>query len=119
VGRNRTGSFRTDDVEATARELRAVGVTVSCPPEDRPYGTEAVFEVSGNEFGLLEPAEWGGAGRWGRAATAPVDAEVRPPGRGAEPWSAESGRSGRGPGHPLEGSVTTGLEELGHVAHGP
>lgn len=57
IGLTPTWSFHTDDCEATYDELRSNGVTFASGPEERPYGTEAVFEdCYGNRFSLLEPA---------------------------------------------------------------
>lgn len=58
IGKNPTWSFTTDDCEGTYESLRAEGVSFVRPPEERPYGVEAVFEdLYGNRFSLLEPLE--------------------------------------------------------------
>jgi catechol 2,3-dioxygenase-like lactoylglutathione lyase family enzyme len=50
-----TGVFATDDCRATYEELRARGVEFLSPPEEQPYGTEAVFkDNSGNWFSLTQ-----------------------------------------------------------------
>ena len=49
------GAFRTDDCRATYEELKARGVTFRGPPEERPYGIEAVLrDDSGNWFALVQ-----------------------------------------------------------------
>ena len=49
------GAFRTDDCRATYEELKARGVTFRGPPEERPYGIEAVIQDdSGNWFALVQ-----------------------------------------------------------------
>lgn len=51
------GVFRTANCEETYRQLKAKGVTFRQPPEQRPYGVEAVFEDnSGNWFSLTQPS---------------------------------------------------------------
>lgn len=50
------GVFHTADCRKTHEELAAKGVEFTQPPEDRPYGVEAVFkDDSGNWFSLTEP----------------------------------------------------------------
>jgi len=49
------GAFRTDDCRRTHAELSARGVEFLGPPEERPYGIEAVFkDDSGNWFALIQ-----------------------------------------------------------------
>ena len=48
-------AFRTDDCRRTYQELTARGVEFLGPPEERPYGVEAVFkDDSGNWFALIQ-----------------------------------------------------------------
>jgi catechol 2,3-dioxygenase-like lactoylglutathione lyase family enzyme len=45
--------FRVDDVRSTYEELVAKGVAFERPPEDQPWGTQAVFrDIDGNGFVL-------------------------------------------------------------------
>jgi catechol 2,3-dioxygenase-like lactoylglutathione lyase family enzyme len=49
------GALETADVMRDYQELRAKGVEFEKPPEDRPYGKEAVFrDDSGNWFSLVQ-----------------------------------------------------------------
>jgi catechol 2,3-dioxygenase-like lactoylglutathione lyase family enzyme len=49
------GVFRTDDCHATYEELKAKGVEFVSPPEEQPYGIEAVFrDGCGNQFSLTQ-----------------------------------------------------------------
>ena len=49
------GVFETDDVAATYRELSGKGVEFIQEPQQRPYGTEALFrDNSGNWFSLCQ-----------------------------------------------------------------
>ena len=58
VGRMPTWSFGTDNCHAAHEALSARGVNFVQPPEERPYGVEALFEdLYGNVFSLLEPKE--------------------------------------------------------------
>ena len=58
VGQGTTWVFATDDCRADYETLRGRGVTFSSPPQDQPYGVEAVFQdLYGNSFSLLQPAE--------------------------------------------------------------
>lgn len=52
--------LRVTDCVATVAELEANGVTILNPPEQRPYGTEALIrDNSGNWIVLVEPrTEW-------------------------------------------------------------
>lgn len=51
--------LRVDDCRKTYEELRAKGVEFPQPPEDRPYGVEAVMrDNSGNWLVLVEPREF-------------------------------------------------------------
>lgn len=56
VGKNPTWVFQTDNCHKTYETLRTKGVKFLSPPEQKPYGTEAIFEdLYGNKFSLLEP----------------------------------------------------------------
>jgi len=58
VGKMPTWSFATDDCRATYEALSARGVNFVQPPEERPYGVEALFQdLYGNVFSLLEQKE--------------------------------------------------------------
>ena len=49
------GAFRTNDCHATYEELKARGVEFRGPPQERPYGIEAVLkDDSGNWFALVQ-----------------------------------------------------------------
>src|SRR5258708_566252 len=49
------GVFETDDCRATYQDLSAKGVEFIQPPQDRPYGVEAVFKDGcGNWFSLTQ-----------------------------------------------------------------
>jgi predicted enzyme related to lactoylglutathione lyase len=49
------GVFRTDDCRATYEQLKAKGVEFVSPPEEQPYGIEAVFrDGCGNQFSLTQ-----------------------------------------------------------------
>lgn len=51
-----SGVFHTNDCRATYEELKAKGVEFIAPPEDRPYGVEALMkDNSGNWFSMTEP----------------------------------------------------------------
>jgi catechol 2,3-dioxygenase-like lactoylglutathione lyase family enzyme len=51
--------LRVDDCRKTYDELSAKGVEFPQPPEDRPYGVEAVMrDNSGNWLVLVEPKEF-------------------------------------------------------------
>lgn len=51
-------TFRTDDCEASVAALEAADVDITEAPQERPWGTEAMFaDPCGNEFGLFEPAK--------------------------------------------------------------
>ena len=55
------GVFYTKDCKATYEELKAKGVEFIAPPQERPYGVEAIIkDNSGNWFSLNQPAEWQG-----------------------------------------------------------
>lgn len=50
------GVLQTADCKKTYEELSAKGVVFKGPPEDRPYGIEAMLsDDSGNWFSLTEP----------------------------------------------------------------
>jgi predicted enzyme related to lactoylglutathione lyase len=52
------GVFDTDDCRATYEELKNKGVEFMSPPDERPYGIEALFkDNSGNWFSLTERKE--------------------------------------------------------------
>ena len=49
------GVFETDDCRATYADLSAKGVDFLSPPQEQPYGVEAVFrDNSGNWFSLTQ-----------------------------------------------------------------
>ncbi len=49
------GVFDTEDCRATYEELKGRGVEFLSPPQERPYGIEAVFkDNSGNWFSLTQ-----------------------------------------------------------------
>ena len=49
------GVFSTDDCQATYSELKAKGVEFVSPPQEQPYGVEAIFkDPSGNVFSLTQ-----------------------------------------------------------------
>ena len=49
------GVFDTEDCKATYEELRGKGVEFLSPPQERPYGVEAIFkDNSGNWFSLTQ-----------------------------------------------------------------
>ncbi len=49
------GVFDTDDCKATHEELKSKGVEFLSPPQERPYGVEAIFkDNSGNWFSLTQ-----------------------------------------------------------------
>lgn len=49
------GVFETDDCHATYDELKKKGVEFLSPPQERPYGIEAIFkDPSGNWFSLTQ-----------------------------------------------------------------
>jgi uncharacterized protein YndB with AHSA1/START domain/catechol 2,3-dioxygenase-like lactoylglutathione lyase family enzyme len=57
VGRNPTTVFEVDDCRTTYEALRERGVTFYSPPEDLPYGVQAVAaDLDGNSLVLLQPA---------------------------------------------------------------
>lgn len=52
------GVFNTSDCKATYEELKSRGVEFFSPPQERPYGIEAVFkDNSGNWFSLTQHKE--------------------------------------------------------------
>jgi catechol 2,3-dioxygenase-like lactoylglutathione lyase family enzyme len=52
------GVFNTSDCKATYEELKSRGVEFFSPPQERPYGVEAVFkDNSGNWFSLTQHKE--------------------------------------------------------------
>lgn len=56
VGKNPTAVLYTDDCQATHDELRDRGVVFTEPPQQKPFGLQAVFEdLYGNSYALLEP----------------------------------------------------------------
>ncbi len=49
------GVFNTDDCQKTYEELKAKGVEFLSPPEERPYGIEAILkDNSGNWFSMTQ-----------------------------------------------------------------
>jgi hypothetical protein len=55
AGKMGAGAFETDDCAATYAELSARGVAFRGPPQERPYGIEAVFsDDSGNWVALTQ-----------------------------------------------------------------
>jgi catechol 2,3-dioxygenase-like lactoylglutathione lyase family enzyme len=49
------GVFETDDVDADYERLSEQGVEFASPPQERPYGTEAIVkDNSGNWFSLTQ-----------------------------------------------------------------
>lgn len=49
------GVFNTADCRATYEELKRKGVEFLSPPQERPYGVEALFkDNSGNWFSLTQ-----------------------------------------------------------------
>lgn len=51
-----SGVFHTDDCQATYEDLKAKGVEFIAPPQERPYGVEAIMkDNSGNWFSVTEP----------------------------------------------------------------
>lgn len=56
VGQGTTWVFNADDCQKEYETLSARGVKFVSPPQERPYGIEALFEdLYGNGFSLLEP----------------------------------------------------------------
>ncbi|MFW6723999.1 VOC family protein [Streptomyces sp. MAR4 CNY-716] len=54
------GAFHTDDCRATYEKLRERGVDFIQEPQERPYGTEAIFrDDSGNWYSLTQRQEGG------------------------------------------------------------
>ncbi|KIF76018.1 glyoxalase [Streptomyces sp. 150FB] len=54
------GALATDDVHADYEALKARGVEFVQPPEERPYGIEAILrDDSGNVFSFTQPREGG------------------------------------------------------------
>ncbi|WP_407560237.1 VOC family protein [Streptomyces sp. 184] len=54
------GAFQTDDCRATYETLRKRGVDFVQEPQERPYGTEAIFrDDSGNWYSLTQRREGG------------------------------------------------------------
>ncbi len=50
------GVFRTADCQKTYEELKAKGVEFLQPPQERPYGIEALLrDPSGNWFSMTQP----------------------------------------------------------------
>lgn len=51
--------LNVDDCATTISELEAKGVVIINPPEERPYGVEALIrDNSGNWIVVVEPTEW-------------------------------------------------------------
>ncbi|MGA2112988.1 MAG: VOC family protein [Anaerolineales bacterium] len=58
VGKNPTIVFSVDDCRQTYTLLQGRGVKFDSPPEDLPYGIQAVAkDLYGNDLVLLEPRE--------------------------------------------------------------
>jgi uncharacterized glyoxalase superfamily protein PhnB len=58
IGKGTTWVLEVDNCRKTYEELTSRGVKFRGPPEERPYGTEAVFEdLYGNPWDLLEPKQ--------------------------------------------------------------
>ena len=58
VGHNPSIVFSVDDCRKTYETLRERGVEFDLPPEDLPYGVQAVArDLYGNSLVLLEPAQ--------------------------------------------------------------
>jgi catechol 2,3-dioxygenase-like lactoylglutathione lyase family enzyme len=56
TGRLGAGVFHTSDCRRTYEKLKIEGVKFRQPPDQRPYGIEAIFEDdSGNWFSLTQP----------------------------------------------------------------
>ena len=56
IGQNPTLVLRVDDCGATCAELRARGVEVAGPPEQAPWGLQAVVkDLYGNDLVLVQP----------------------------------------------------------------
>ncbi|MBT2394284.1 VOC family protein [Streptomyces sp. ISL-1] len=54
------GVLTTDDIQGDYEKLRARGVEFLQPPQDRPYGTEAILrDDSGNWFSFTQRREGG------------------------------------------------------------
>jgi predicted enzyme related to lactoylglutathione lyase len=54
-GKLGAGVFDTEDCQATYEELKSKGVEFMAPPQERPYGIEALFkDNSGNWFSLTQ-----------------------------------------------------------------
>ncbi|WP_405870464.1 MULTISPECIES: VOC family protein [unclassified Streptomyces] len=52
------GALTTDDIHGEYKKLKDRGVEFLQEPQERPYGTEAVFrDDSGNWFSLTQPSE--------------------------------------------------------------
>lgn len=55
VGQNTTWVFGTDDCRKTHQELAAKGVKFTSPPQEQPWGVQAVFQdIYGNSFALVQ-----------------------------------------------------------------
>jgi uncharacterized glyoxalase superfamily protein PhnB len=58
IGQGTTWVLEVDSCRKTYQELTSRGVKFRGPPEERPYGMEAVFEdLYGNPWDLLEPKQ--------------------------------------------------------------
>ncbi|MFE4538901.1 VOC family protein [Streptomyces scopuliridis] len=52
------GALATDDIHGDYEQLRARGVEFIQPPQERPYGTEAILrDDSGNWFSFTQPRD--------------------------------------------------------------
>lgn len=55
VGKSPMWAFGTDNCQQTYETLNARGVKFSSPPQEKPWGIEAVFEdLYGNKFALVQ-----------------------------------------------------------------
>jgi uncharacterized glyoxalase superfamily protein PhnB len=55
VGKNPTSVLYTDDCRTTYENLKARGVVFTEPPEQKPFGLQAVFnDLYGNSYALLQ-----------------------------------------------------------------
>lgn len=54
------GAFRTDDCAGDYERMKSNGVEFAQEPQERPYGTEAIFrDDNGNWYSLTQPREGG------------------------------------------------------------
>lgn len=56
IGKGTTWVLEVDDCQKTYDELISRGVKFAGPPDEKPYGVEAVFEdLYGNPWVLIQP----------------------------------------------------------------